>query len=51
MELLLDGVLICGRGDFFLSLPMTEAHLAKARLALEKFAERYRTLILQVLKA
>jgi glutamate-1-semialdehyde 2,1-aminomutase len=50
MELLLDGVLLCGRGDLFLSLPMTEAHFAKARLALEKFADRYKLLILQVLK-
>ena len=48
MELLLDGVLLCGRGDLFLSLPMTEAHFAKARLALEKFADRYKPLILQV---
>lgn len=51
MEALLDGVLLCGRGDLFLSLPMTETHLAKARLALEKFADRYKTLILQVLEA
>jgi glutamate-1-semialdehyde 2,1-aminomutase len=51
MELLLDGVLVCSRGDFFLSLPMTEEHLSKARSALEKFIDRYKSLILQVLKA
>jgi glutamate-1-semialdehyde 2,1-aminomutase len=49
MELLLDGVLACSRGDLFLSLPMTDAHLATARLALEKFADRYKPLILDVL--
>jgi len=49
MELLLDGVSICTRGDLFLSLPMTDAHLAKARDALEKFADRYKPLIEQVL--
>jgi len=50
MELLLDGVLVCGRGDFFLSLSMTDKHLARARLALEKFVDRYKSLIIQVLK-
>jgi len=50
MQLLLDGVLVCGRGDFFLSLPMTETHLARARHSLEKFADRYKSLILQVLE-
>jgi glutamate-1-semialdehyde 2,1-aminomutase len=49
MEMLLDGVLICSRGDMFLSLPMTESHLSKARLALERFADRYKPLILEVL--
>ena len=49
MELLLDGVSICTRGDLFLSLPMTDEHLAKARNALEKFADRYKPLIEQVL--
>jgi glutamate-1-semialdehyde 2,1-aminomutase len=49
MELLLDGLLVCGRGDMFISLPMTEAHLSKARLALESFADRYKPLILEVL--
>ena len=51
MELLLDGVLVCSRGDFFLSLPMTEEHLSKARSALEKFIERHKSLILRVLEA
>ena len=49
MELLLDGLLICGRGDLFLSLPMNDEHLAKARTALERFAHRYKDLIEQVL--
>jgi len=51
MEMLLEGVLICGRGDFFLSLPMTETHLSKVRFALEKFADRYKSLIIQILEA
>jgi len=50
MELLLSGVLVCSRGDLFLSLPMTEAHLSRARLALEAFADRYKPLIQQVLE-
>ena len=49
MELLLSGVLVCGRGDLFLSLPMNEGHLAKARLALGEFADRYKPLIMGVL--
>ncbi len=49
MELLLDGVLICPRGDLFPSLPMTETHLSKARLALEKFIDRHKLLIIEVL--
>jgi glutamate-1-semialdehyde 2,1-aminomutase len=51
MELLLEGVLVCSRGDLFLSLPMDETHLSKARLALERFADRYKLLIEQVLQA
>ena len=51
MELLLDGMLVCRRGDMFLSLPMDDEHLAKGRLALEKFADRYKSLIEQVLAA
>jgi len=51
LELLLEGVLVCKRGDLFLSLPMDETHLAKARLALEKFADRYKPLIERVLHA
>ncbi len=50
MELLLEGVLVCKRGDLFLSLPLTEKHLSRARLALEKFADRYKPLIIQVLE-
>lgn len=50
MEMLLDGVLVCGRGDLFLSLPMDETHLSKARLALEAFIDRYKPLIEQVLQ-
>ena len=49
MEMLLEGVLVCKRGDMFLSLPMTETHLSRARLALEKFVDRYKPLILEVL--
>ncbi len=48
MELLLAGVSVCGRGDMFVSLPMTETHLSKARLALESFADRYKSLILDI---
>ena len=51
MEMLLEGVLICKRGDFFLSLPMDETHLAKARRALEKFIDKHQSLIEQVLAA
>jgi len=51
MELLLEGVLFCGRGDLFLSLPMNETHLAKVCLALEKFIDRYKPLIEDVLAA
>lgn len=48
MEMLLEGVSICGRGDLFLSLPMDETHLSKARDALEKFIDRHKALIEQV---
>ena len=51
MELLLDGMLIVGRGDLFLSLPMNDSHLAKARASFEKFADRYKPLIERVLAA
>jgi glutamate-1-semialdehyde 2,1-aminomutase len=51
MEMLLEGVLICKRGDFFLSLPMDETHLAKARHALEKFIDKHQSLIKEVLAA
>ena len=49
MELLLDGVSVCTRGDLFLSLPMNDSHLSKAHGALEKFADRYEPLIEKVL--
>ncbi|MDH3621219.1 MAG: aminotransferase class III-fold pyridoxal phosphate-dependent enzyme [Gammaproteobacteria bacterium] len=49
MELLLDGVLICRRGDLFLSLPMDDSHLEKAHRALGKFADTYKPLIEEVL--
>lgn len=49
MELLLEGVLVAGRGDVFQSLPMTEKHLFKVSLALEKFIDRYKPLVLETL--
>ncbi len=49
MEMLHEGVLICKRGDLFLSLPMDESHLSKARNALGDFADRYKPLIEQVI--
>jgi glutamate-1-semialdehyde 2,1-aminomutase len=49
MEMLLEGVLICKRGDFFLSLPMNETHLAKARDALGTFIDKHKQLIEHVL--
>lgn len=51
MELLLDSLLICGRGDLFLSLPMDDGHLARVRSALETFADRYKPLIERMLEA
>jgi glutamate-1-semialdehyde 2,1-aminomutase len=50
MELLLDGVLICSRGDLFLSLPMNDSHLARAKDALTAFIDRHHTLITSVAK-
>jgi glutamate-1-semialdehyde 2,1-aminomutase len=49
VEMLLQGVLICSRGDLFLSLPMTDQHLEKARDALGVFVDRYKPLIIEVL--
>ncbi len=46
MEMLLQGILICNRGDLFLSLPMTEAQFSRIRVALETFIDRYKPLIL-----
>ncbi|MDH3861480.1 MAG: aminotransferase class III-fold pyridoxal phosphate-dependent enzyme [Gammaproteobacteria bacterium] len=51
MEMLLEGVLICKRGDFFLSLPMDETHLEKARHALGRFVDKHQSLIEAVLAA
>lgn len=51
MELLLDGVSVCRRGDLFLSLPMNDDHLSKARKSLGTFADRYKPLIERVLAA
>jgi glutamate-1-semialdehyde aminotransferase len=45
LELLLAGVLICSRGDVFLSLPLTESQLSQLRSALEAFIDRHRPLI------
>jgi len=45
MELLLEGVLICSRGDLFLSLPMTDVHLDRVRDALAGFIDRHHSLI------
>jgi glutamate-1-semialdehyde 2,1-aminomutase len=50
MELLLDGVLICSRGDLFLSLPMNDSHLSKVSLSLENFADRFKPLIERALQ-
>lgn len=50
MELMAEGVLVCGRGDLFLSLPMTEAHLDDARSALNRFIERHGDLVREVLE-
>ncbi len=50
MEMLLDGVLICKRGDYFISLPMQDAHLDQVFGALEKFVERFRPLIIEVIE-
>jgi glutamate-1-semialdehyde 2,1-aminomutase len=50
MEMLLEGVSICARGDLFLSLPMDASHLSRARDALEKFIDRHKALIEQVLR-
>ena len=49
MEMLLEGVLICKRGDFFLSLPMDETHLDRARDALGVFIDKHKLLIESVL--
>jgi glutamate-1-semialdehyde 2,1-aminomutase len=50
MELLLAGVLICSRGDLFLSLPMNDSHLDAAKDALAGFIDRHHTLIKSIAK-
>jgi len=50
MEMLFEGISICARGDMFLSLPMNETHLSKARDALERFVDRHKPLIEHVLQ-
>jgi hypothetical protein len=42
-------VLICKHGDLFLSLPMDDSHLDRARTALANFADRHGSLIKDVL--
>lgn len=41
----LEGVLVCARGDIYLSLPMTEAHIERLVTGLANFGDRYRSLI------
>jgi glutamate-1-semialdehyde 2,1-aminomutase len=43
-----QGVLVCARGDFFLSLPMTEEDLARIAQVVTGFAETYRPLLVRV---
>ena len=45
MELLLSGILICTRGDLFLSLPVTNDHIDKLRSALEQFIDKHSHLL------
>jgi glutamate-1-semialdehyde 2,1-aminomutase len=40
-----EGVLVCARGDFFLSLPMTDVDLARIGGVIESFATKYRPLL------
>lgn len=49
MEMLLDGVLICSRGDLFLSLPMKDADLEKVRGSLERFVDLHGDLVRQTI--
>lgn len=48
MELLLSGMLVCSRGDLFLSLPLTDEHLTRARETLADFIDRYKPLVTSV---
>jgi glutamate-1-semialdehyde 2,1-aminomutase len=51
MEMLLKGILICSRGDLFLSLPMTDDHLDQTRQAFASFVDRFKPLIIEVLQS
>ena len=51
MELLLQGVLICSRGDMFLSLPMNASDLTQAHNAIESFADRHGLLIASLVES
>ena len=44
----LEGVLVCARGDIYLSLPMTDADIDQLLAALSVFGENYRALIEKV---
>jgi len=50
LEMLMAGVLVCNRGDMFLSLPMDDSHLARARSALENFIDRHESVVEQILR-
>jgi len=49
LEMMAEGVLVCSRGDLFLSLPMNEAHFDRARSAFNAFIDRNQSLVLEVL--
>jgi glutamate-1-semialdehyde 2,1-aminomutase len=50
MHGLLNGVAIAGRGDFYQSLPMTQAHRDKAKAVLASFVSEYGDLISRLAK-
>lgn len=45
LELLLSGFLIVARGDLFLSLALTNDHVAHLRSALEQFIDRHKSML------
>ena len=45
MELLLGGILICTRGDLFLSLPLTNDQIGQLKSSLKQFIDRHRGLL------